>query len=282
MELQHIRNAQGSLRALSAVFCFLMISGCVATAERITEIQPNTLKPDTNVGVVWISPCSTGNGCKASGQASNLGEFAPDGASGLLIYGAVLAAHSDIIEALDQVSADALIEENFLNPVAMALEKRNVIPKVDTAFHYQGDLSNTGKRSTIRLTPTLNELHPESQTISPHTGFAQNFDLSAVADELDTSTLVVLHLQNYGVRRSFGPFGVPLGRPYGLSLVRAYIWDVETESVLYNDFAIARADIGPNWREEGHWTKVFTATDGALELALDRVVSPLVSALEKP
>jgi len=262
------------------VVCFVLLgSGCVATAERVTEIQPNTIQPDTNVGVIWISPCSSNAGCKKTGDASTLGQFVPDGANGLLIYGAVLSAHSDVIDALDQISADAMVEQKFLNPVAAALTARGAVPKVKTSYHYQGDLSKDGKHSVMHLKETLNELHPESSAVYHAFGFDQNFDLSDIAEELDSSILVVLHLQQYGVRRSFGPLGIPLGRPYGLSLARAFVWDVETKSVIYNDYGIAQAPIGEKWREPGEWNKVFTATNSALELALDRAVSPLVDAL---
>ena len=262
------------------VFFSLVGSGCVSNAERITEMQPSAIQPDANVGVIWISPCSNNSGCKKSGDASNLGQFTPDGANGLLIYGAVMSAHSDVIDALDRVSADALVEQQFLTPVASALEARGAIPKVMTEKHYQGDLSRIGKHSVMRLRETLNELHPESAKLYHAFGFDFNFDLSAIAEELDSSVLVVLHLQEYGVRRSFGPLGVPLGRPYGLSMARAYVWDAATKSVMYNDYGIAQASIGEKWRQTDNLAKVLTATDAALELALERAASPLITALK--
>ena len=263
------------------LICFVLVSsGCVSNAERITEIHPNAIQPDTKVGVVWISPCSSNKGCKGSGDASSLGQFVPDGANGLLIYGAVMSAHSDVIEALDQVSADTLIEEKFLSPIAAALEARGAVPNVDTSYHYQGDLNLVGKHSVMRLRETLSELHPESSDVYAAMGFDFNFDLSAIAEELDSSVLVVLHLQEFGVRRSFGPFGVPLGRPYGSSLARAFVWDAETKTVMYNDYGIGQASIGGKWREQGEWTQVFTATNAALELALERAATPLISALK--
>lgn len=267
------------LRGLLVIYFVVVSSGCVSNAQRITEIQPNSIESDTNVGIIWISPCSGNAGCKKSGSSSSLGQFVPDGASGLLTYGIVMSAHSDVIEALDQVSADALVEEKFLNPIAAAIEARGAIPKIDTSSHYQGNLSKAGKHSVMHLKETLNVLHPESSSFYHAFGFDQNFDLSAIAEQLDSSILVVLHLQSFGVRRSFGPLGVPLGRPYGLSLARAFVWDVETKSVMYNDYGIAQAPIGEKWREPEEWTKVFTATNAALELALERAASPLISAL---
>ncbi len=274
-------RSKGSLMRGWLAVCFVLVgTGCVANAVRVTEMQPNAIQAGTNVGVIWISPCSASVGCKGAGEAATLGEFVPDGANGLLIYGAVMSAHSDVIDALDQISADALVEEKFLNPIAAALEARGAIPKVDTTYHFPGNLSKLGKHSVMRLRETLDELHPESAKTYLAYGFEQNFDLSRIAEELDSSILVVLHLQEYGVRRSFGPLAVPLGRPYGSSLARAFVWDVENESVMYNDYGIGQASIGGNWREEGEWTKVFNATNEALALTLERAASPLINALK--
>lgn len=266
-------------RSWLLVFGLLLISGCVANAERIIEIQPNAIKQDSKVGVVWISPCSSNAGCKQSGEASSLGQFVPDGANGLLVYGMVMSAHEDVINALDEVSADPIVQANYLNPISAALEGKQAIPSVSKPPIYQGDLSKSGKHSVMRMRDTLEELHPGGSSIYHGLAFDQPYDLTAIANELDSSTLVVLHVQEFGVRRSFGPLGIPTGRPYGLSLVRAFVWDVATKSDLYSDFGIARADIGGNWREAGHWTQVFTATNTALELAIDRVTGPLIEAI---
>jgi len=275
-----MKSSKKLLRGWLAICVVLIASGGVSNAQRKTELKPNAIQANSNVGVIWISPCSNNKGCKENGSASNLGEFVPDGANGLLIYGAVLSAHQEIIDALDQITADPLIEEKFLNPVAAALEARGAIPTINKSFNYQGDIPTIGKHSVMRLRNTLTELHPESSKLYHAFGFDYNFDLSKIAEELDSSTLVVLHLQHYGVRRSFGPFGVPAGRPYGSSVARAFIWDAATQSVIYNDYGISQAAVGDNWREKGKWTQVLNATDAALALTLDRVTEPLLEALK--
>jgi len=266
------------LKSWFVLFGLIIISGCAANAERITELQPNAINKDSKVGVVWISPCSRNVGCKESGAASNLGQFVPDGANGLLVYGVVMSAHEDVGDALDNVPADPIVESNFLTPIATALQAKGAVASVSKPFLYQGDLTKAGKHSVMKLQETLEELHPGSSSIYLAYGFDQPYELTDIANELDSTTLVVLDMQQFGIRRSFGPLGVPTGRPYGLSLVRVFVWDVATQSTLYSDFGIARADIGGNWRDD-NWKQVFSATETALKLAIDRATYPLVDAI---
>lgn len=254
------------------------LSACVSPGQIVTDITPEKISANAKVGVIWLSSCSGVSKCGKSGEISNQAQFVPDGASGLIILGAILSAHEEIREALKSVTEDSIVNQEYLEPVASALAEAGSSPLVQSSYHYFGNLQKKERHKLIKLKSTLKELYPEKNRLFFGFGFEHNLDLSAIASEMGVDVLAVLHVQEFGIRRDFGPLGVPLGNPYALSLVRLYMTDVATGELLFNDFGVAEESLAEGWRQPNDWSIVKNATASALEQAIERVTTVFVKS----
>lgn len=256
----------------------LFLVGCISAPTRMVDFAEETLPRDASVGVVWLSSCSIAKGCKKSSAGSNLAEFAPVGASGLLIYGAVISAHQELIDALDLIKADNVVQEQFLQPVADALKARGHQVQVKTDFNYPGDFKNLD-RTPVALAEELMELHP--RTTRTDTVYFQEYkrDFSNLNEEMNTDYIVALEILRFAMLREFGPLGIPLTEPFGSSAARVYLINTQTNEMVFNDYGIAEIQLDGEWRQPGDWSNAHGAALEALTLATTRATDDLLSGI---
>ena len=270
-------------KLLLIAFSFMLLSACATVPQSTLDIESGRLSAGATVGTVWISPCSTGKGCRKSGDASVLGEFVPVGANGLLIYGSVLAAHQEIIDALDTISSAPIVERKFSQPMQNLLRSAGFSVSVNNDNLYAGDLEIIGKRTAVNFATTIDEKYPREP--GKVRGFPlilqqKDFDLSAVAGSMNVDYLAVLEVYRFNVQREFGPLAIPLTQPYGMSLVRATLVDVKTGERIFDDWGFGEKFVETGeWRQPGDWSNVLAITEEALELAIDRVMESFSTAI---
>jgi len=258
---------------------FLLVSACAKPPATLTAIAPDRVPASSSVGVAWLTPCGWFAGCKKEDAKSNQAKFIPFGANGLLILGAVMSAHQDVIDGLEQVSADDIVTDQFLSPIGSALKSQGFSVNAKSKSGYAGAYERIDGKA-ITLTEKLKELYPERGRL-PGSDIVNETqrDITSIANELSSDYLVILEINRFGVQRDFGPVGIPLGRPYALSIVRTYLVDVSSNEILFNDYGIGEVKIPEGWRQPDDWTLVNDATKKSLEIALERTTRSLASAV---
>ena len=90
----------------------------------------------------------------------------------------------------------------------------------------------------------------------------------------------MLQLASFNVHREFGPFSIPTSQPYALSAVRMYLLDVNSNTLLLNDYAYHETHvIDGEWKQPDSWTNLLNATEGSLRLSIADVLSRLEQSL---
>jgi len=161
---------------------FLLVSACAKPPATLTAIAPDRVPASSSVGVAWLTPCGWFAGCKKEDAKSNQAKFIPFGANGLLILGAVMSAHQDVIDGLEQVSADDIVFSV------------NAKSKSGYAGAYE---RIDGK--AITLTEKLKELYPERGRL-PGSDIVNETqrDITSIANELSSDYLVILEINRFG------------------------------------------------------------------------------------
>ena len=271
-----------SPQVLFIVLSFALLSACASVPQSKVDIESGRIPPGSTIGTIWISPCSSGKGCRKTGDASTLGEFVPLGANGLFIYGSVLAAHQEIIDALDTISSAPIVERSFTQPVKNLLESAGFGVSVENNNLYAGDLK-TLKRTPLNFNTTADELYPRESGNArgfPIIVQQRNYDLSSVLASMNVDFLAVLEIHFFNLRRDFGPLAIPLTQPYGMALVRASLIDSQTGERVFDDWGFGEKFVETGgWRQPGEWSNVLAITEEALELAIDRVMESYSTAI---
>jgi len=192
-----------------------------------------------------------------------------------------MSAHEDVTDALKQVTADDIVTEQFLKPVESALQNKGFAAKAKSQPGYSGSYEKID-RKPLTLTDKLKELYPERARLPGAVIISEvQRDFTSIAGELDSDYLAILEIHRFGIHRDFGPFGIPLGKPYAQSVVRSYLLDVSNDEVLFNDYGIGEVNLPDDWRQPNDWTAVSNATIEALEIGIERTTASLASAIGK-
>jgi len=271
----------GRNRYLVVVAAALVLSACSTPPQIINDIPAGKFNSDGKVGVIWLSRCSNSVGCKKSTAGATLAEFTPIGSVGLLVYGAVMSAHEDVIAALDDADATDLIQSRFLLPAEQLLEARGMQPEVVMDPYYPGNLDETKRHKVVEVSTFKKvNVERESHLANPFV-YENSYDLNVVANTMDADFLLVLELLNFEVHREFLSLGIPFSEPYAVGAVRVHLLDVENDELLLNDYAYHQVHVvDGEWKQPGNWENLLGATNGSLENALNEVMSRLSDSLQ--
>lgn len=268
------------LRGLFGLCAALLLSACAHKPVFIDTLSRDTFPDDASVGVIWLSRCTGSLSCNESSNAAQSGEFVPN-IVGLVVQGAVMAAHEDIVAALDTINAADTIAPHYVEAGSNALKQRGYGVQSQQTPHYPGNLEKDTPGKTVNATSfrITNRSAPPASPVAYVN--ERSYDLTTIADTLNVNYLLVLGLLNFNAQREFFKFGMPASDVYGSSAVRLYLKDNATGVILYNAYAYHDWHVlNGEWKQPGNWENLLAAVTASLNASVKDVVSRFVTAID--
>lgn len=273
---------QSSAR-LVVVFLFIQVlTACSVAPIYQSELQPYALNKNS-VGIAWLSRCQLNDCLDTLGVKGN---FTPDGVSGLLDLAIVNSSHGYLEGEVQKLDATRIVEKKFLSEISLALQAQGISAPVSFDAYSPQSLKTSG-----RVTGVLLQNDVKGERLIRNDGNTTRrvnqlqMDLQPIADKLQVEQVIVLEMLEYGVKRNFGPFAIPISPSYAVGAVRGFLLDITTGETLLNDYAYY--EIEPEYtttsddeKSESRIAQLMSTVDTALELAIADVTNTLVTALD--
>lgn len=268
-------------RLVFVLMLLQLAAGCTTAPTYQTELTPGALN-ENSIGIAWLSRCHYSDCIDTLGVKGN---FTPNGVSGLLDMAIVNSSHGYLEGEVQKLDATDIVSSGFLSKVSFALQERGISAPVS-----ESAISPQTVKISRRITGVILQDGPKGNRVLQGNEVKTRrvnqlqMDLQPVADELNTEQILVLEMLEYGVRRNFGPFAIPVSPSYAVAAVRGFLLDTQSGETLLNDYAYY--ELVPDYtngeedeKSESRVAQLMSTVDEALELAIGDVTNTLINAL---